>query len=190
MSNLPLPIEISARHVHLSAEAWTRIFGDQPMSVGQNISQPPQFLAAERVTLRGPKGTIERVGIVGPVRPYTQAEIAITDARKLGLTPPLAESGNLAGAAAVTIVGPRGEITVPAAIIQQRHVHASPTEAATNGLTHGQEISVRVSGPRGGVLEHVLVRVHPDFSWRLHLDTDEANALGVTSATIGEVLRP
>lgn len=186
MSNIP--IEISARHVHLSADAWKKIFGDQPMTVGATISQPPQFLAAERVTLRGPKGEIDRVGIVGPVRAYTQVELAATDARKLGLTPPLSESGQLEGAALVTITGPNGSIDAQAAILQRRHIHAHPKDCETFGLHEGQEVSVQIGGPRGGVLEHVLVRVHPDFSWRLHLDTDEANALGVTPTTTGEVL--
>lgn len=183
-----IPVEISARHVHLSADAWSTLFGPAPMTVGTEISQPPQFLAAERVTLRGPKGELTRVGIVGPTRSYTQVELAMTDARKLGVTPPLSESGNLRGAVPVTIVGPKGEVHLPVAIIQRRHIHAHPDEAERYGVHHGQEVSVRIDGPRGGVFDHVLVRVHEDFSWRLHLDTDEANALGVTPQTIGEVV--
>lgn len=182
-----IPIDISARHVHLSATDWPRIFGDQPMTVAAQISQPPQFLASQRVTLRGPEGTIESVGVVGPLRPYTQVEVAMTDARRLGLKPPLSESGQLQGAAEVTIIGLAGEITSPVAIIQRRHIHASPADAQAHGLQAGQEVTVRLAGLRGGTLDHVLVRVHPDFSWRLHLDTDEANALGLTTSMVGEI---
>ncbi len=188
MNNPPIPIEVSARHVHLSAAAWAKIFGTKPMTVGSMISQPPQFLAAARVTLRGPKGIIEQVGIVGPARPYTQVELAVTDARRLGISPPVADSGDLAEAAAITIVGSDGEVTLPVAIIPRRHIHAHPSDGQKFGLTHGQEVSVRIDGSRGGVLEHVLVRLHRDFSWRLHLDTDEANACGVVGQTTGHVL--
>lgn len=190
MSNIEIPIEISARHVHLSPEAWTTLFGNQVITIGSEISQPPQFLAAQRVTLRGPKGELERVGIVGPARPYTQVELAMTDARKLGVVAPLAESGHLERAAGITIIGPNGEHTAPVAIVQRRHIHAHPQEAEKHGLRHGQEVSVRISSERGGVLDHVRIRIHEDFSWRLHLDTDEANALGVTNTTIGHVLLP
>lgn len=185
---LNIPIEISARHVHLSAEAWPQLFGAEAISVKTLISQPPQFLATQRVTLEGPKGSLERVAIVGPVRSYSQVELAVTDAKKLGIKPPLSESGSLQGAANITIIGPHGRLTLPVAITQRRHIHASPADLTTYGVSAGQEVIVRILGPRGGLFEHILVRVHPDFSWQLHLDTDEANALGVTPKTEGEVL--
>lgn len=182
--------EISARHVHLTAADWQRLFGDQPITPGPGISQPPQFVAMQRVTLRGPKGTIERVGIVGPARPYTQAELAVSDARVLGSDAPLSESGKLDRAAEVTIIGAVGQITVPAAIIQRRHIHAHPNDIQKYVLQGVEEVSVRFPGPRGGVLDHVLIRVHPSFNWHLHLDTDEANACGVTKQTQAEVIVP
>lgn len=180
--------EISARHVHVSSEDWQQLFGDQPMTSAAAISQPPQFLAAQRVHLRGPKGMIERVGIVGPVRSYTQVELAASDARTLGIKVPLAESGKLDEAGEITIVGSVGEITRPAAIMQRRHIHAHPQDLEKYGLQKGDEVAVTFPGPRGGRLDHVIVRAHKSFVWRLHLDTDEANALGIVGGTEGEVI--
>ncbi len=180
--------EISARHIHLTSADWQQLFGDQPMTSVASISQLPQFLATQRVHLRGPKGMIERVGIVGPARPYTQVELAASDARVLGVTAPLSESGKLSSAGEITIVGPLGDITRAAAIVQRRHVHAQPGDLERFGLKNKQELSVRFPGPRGGQLDHVIVRVHPSFTWRLHLDTDEANALGLAPGAAAEVL--
>lgn len=136
----------------------------------------------------GSKGTIENVGIIGPLRAYNQVELAETDARRLGLSAPLRDSGNVADAAELTLVGPVGQITVNAAIIQQRHIHANPADAAALGVHAGQEVRVAIDGPRGGVLDHILVRVDPNYQLRLHLDTDEANALGVNSETYATIV--
>lgn len=178
-----IPIEISARHVHVDAATWRILFSTEAPRPARPISQPSQFVAVERVTLRGPGGAIENVGVVGPVRPVTQVELSRTDARRLGIEPPLRDSGNLAGASAITIIGADGEVTRPAAIIQQRHLHLSPVEADDLGLAVGSEISVDVPGPRGGRLNHVVVRIDPKYKLSLHLDTDEGNALGVTTGT-------
>ena len=185
---ITIPIEISARHVHLSAEDWRKIFpGDGP-TVAKPISQHPQFIAEERVALQGPSGAIEHVGLVGPLRSYSQVELSWTDAHRLGLHPPLRESGRLNGAAEITIIGPEGSISVPAAIIQQRHIHASPTEAQNYGLTDGQAVDVKVEGPRGGTYTNVIIRIHESFSWRMHVDTDEGNAFDLSPDATGEVI--
>ncbi len=175
-----IPIEVSARHVHLTEEDWARLFGPATITSRRILSQRPNFSAVERVRLRGPKGELPNVAIVGPCRPYTQVELAMTDARSLGIMPPLSDSGSLEQAASITIIGPKGEVTRPAAIIQQRHVHLNPDEATSFGLYEHQIISLQIPGPRGATLENVLVRIRADFSGRLHLDTDEGNALGVT----------
>ncbi len=184
---IQIPIEFSARHAHLNQADWQALFGAAPMTKGREISQPPQFVAAERIDLAGPKGQLQRVGIVGPVRPYTQVELSTTDARQLGLQPPIAPSGHLDQAATVTMIGPAGKIERAAAILQQRHIHASPEAAARAGLTDGQEVSVEVAGLRGGVFDHVLVRVDPSFTWTMHIDTDEANAFGLTTNAHGTI---
>lgn len=176
-----IPTEISARHVHLTQADWAALFGYEPITAARSISQPPQFLAEQRVQLTGPKGRLDRVAIVGPLRPYTQVELAATEARALGLEPPLRVSGHLDGAATITMTGPHGSITVAAAILQQRHIHANPDAAATAGIIDGQEVRIQVNGPRGGILDHVQVRIDPSSTWRLHLDTDEANAFGLSA---------
>jgi putative phosphotransacetylase len=182
-------IEVSARHVHLNESDWKRLFGNDQMTSVKVISQHGQFIAAQRVVLKGPKGSMENVGIVGPLRSYTQVELAQTDARQLGLVDvPLSDSGKLDQAVMITIVGPQGSIDVSAAIRQQRHIHASPTEAEQAGLHDRQEVEVEIDSPRGGRLDHVLVRVHPDYQWVLHLDTDEANAMDVTPGLQGSVI--
>lgn len=182
--------EISARHIHLSSEDWQQLFGDQSMTTATAISQAPQFLAVQRVTLRGPKGMIERVGVVGPTRAYTQVELAASEARLIGIVAPLSESGRLKQAGEITIVGDLGEITRTAAIIQRRHIHANPSDIERNNLKGATEVSVRFAGVRGGQLDHILIRVHPSFTWRLHIDTDEANALGIQRDGEGEVIQP
>lgn len=183
-----VPIEISARHAHLAAEDWVKLFSTDGPTVKRSISQPPQFIAAERLTIVGPSGQFDQVGIIGPLRPHTQVELALTDARKLGLKPPLSDSGQLAEASQITLTSPTGSIQSAAAIIQRRHIHANPADAKKYGLHDGQEVSVKINSPRGGMFDHVLVRVHANFVWRMHIDTDEGNALGVGPATTGEVI--
>lgn len=183
-----VPIEISARHVHLTEADWTALFGSAAMMVDHPLSQHLQFVATQRVTIRGPQGEFKNVAVVGPFRPYTQVELAMTDARALGVAAPLCDSGSLERAAEITIVGPPGEITRAAAIVSRRHVHLGPDEAAAAGLQDRQSVSVRITGPRGAQLDNVLVRVHPDFTGRLHLDTDEGNACGVTAGMTAELV--
>lgn len=187
-NTLQIPIEVSARHVHLTTEDWFALFGQEEIQIDREISQHPQFSAKQRVTLRGSKGELPEVAIVGPFRSYTQAEVAMTDARRLGITPPLSDSGHLEAAASVTIIGTAGEITRPAAILQQRHLHMSPTEAAAANFVDRQTVSVVISGPRGARLDNVLVRIHESYSLRLHLDTDEANACGITPDMTAEII--
>lgn len=183
-----IPVEISVRHAHLSSTDWQTLFGPSTIENERSISQRPQFVAKQRVTLIGPKGSMENVAIVGPLRNYSQVELAVTDAFQLGISPPLSESGQLEDAVAVTLVGAAGRVIVPVAIVQRRHIHASPDEAAKFSLVHGQSVSVRISGPRGGVLDNVVIRVDPTFTWRLHLDTDEANALGIHPQDHAEII--
>lgn len=184
-----IPLEISARHVHLTDADWRELFGLTQPSIARTISQPPQFLAAERVKISGPAGDIDQVAIVGPLRSYTQAELSMTDARRLGIKPPLADSGQLDQAATITIHGTVGRISRPAAIIQRRHIHASPNHAAAAGLHDRQVVQVRIVGARGGVFDQVLVRIDPAFTWQMHIDTDEANSFGLDPAAVGEIIK-
>lgn len=177
MKPIHIPVEVSARHVHLNATDWQTLFATPHPTVSQLISQRPQFLAVERVDLIGPKSTILQVGVVGPLREKTQVEVSSSDARALGIQAPFVVSGSLQTAAQITIRGSKGQVTIAAAIIPLRHIHASLEEADRAGLRDGDIVSVRFSGPRGGQYDDVIVRTHPTFTWRLHLDTDEANAI-------------
>lgn len=185
---LSIPIEVSARHVHVTKEDWVKLFGAAEMEVERAISQEKQFVVKQRVTIRGPRGEFARVAIVGPFRSATQAELSMTDARTLGVAAPLTGSGELDGAAAITIIGTAGSIERNAAIVPQRHLHMAPDEAAEAGLKDHQTASVRIEGPRAAVLDYVLVRVHPDFQLRLHLDTDEGNACSVQAGMTAELV--
>jgi propanediol utilization protein len=181
-------IEISARHVHLTAADWAALFGPAEIVPDHAISQPSQFVATQRVKLRGPRGEFENVGVVGPFREYTQVELAASEARHLGLTPPVAESGQLDQAAEITVIGPAGEITKNLAIISQRHLHCHPDDATQLGFKDGQIVSAVVIGPRGSRFDNVVVRVNSDYALRLHLDIDEGNACGWQPGLTAEIV--
>lgn len=142
-----------------------------------DLSQPGQFAANETVTVVGPKGSIERVRILGPVRGSTQIEVSKTDAIKLGLNPPLRESGNIKDSAPATIVGPKGSVYLSEGlIIAQNHIHMAPNDAETFKVENGQYVQVKVQGKRPLLFDQVLIRVSPRYQLEMHIDTDEANA--------------
>ena len=173
-----IPAEMSARHVHLTREDLKTLFGLDELTCAREISQPGQFLSNCRVRLIGPKGVIDNVAVLGPVRGATQVEISATDARALGVSAPVRLSGELADAAEITLQNGSVIITRKAAIIAQRHLHMTPADAAAFGVRHGQRVSVRVLGSRPLILEDVPVRVSEASALALHIDTDEANAAG------------
>ena len=173
-----IPIGVSARHIHLSSEHVAILFGaNYQLSKKSDLSQPGQFAANETVTVVGPKGSFERVRILGPVRSETQIEVSKTDSVKLGLNPPLRESGNIKGSSPVTIVGPKGSAYLTEGlIIAQNHIHMSPSDAETFNVENGQIVQVRIQGQRSLLFEQVLIRVSPRYQLEMHIDTDEANA--------------
>lgn len=185
-----IPIEVSNRHVHLSAEHTETLFGSTSLHQQRPISQPGQFAASEMVTLVGPTARLDHVRVVGPIRSQTQVEVSQTDARALGVIAPLRDSGHLDGSTGITLVGPHGRVTLSQGlIIQRRHIHASLKDCQTYHVSSGSVVRVRIGGPRGLTLDNVLVRVDSSFVWRLHLDTDEGNAAGVKSGDVAEILR-
>jgi putative phosphotransacetylase len=159
------------------------------LTVFKPLSYPGYFAANETVTLETARGTIERVRVLGPERKQTQVEISQTDAYKLGLNPPVRESGNLAGSEKVTLIGPQGRLDLPeGAIIAWRHIHLCPADAAECGLKDKQTVSVKVGGERELVFHQVLIRIQPEFFWStMHIDTDEANAVGIKGEGKGEI---
>jgi acetate kinase len=177
----PIPVAISGRHVHLSAEAVERLFGaGYSLTPDKPLRQPGNWAAAERVTLVGPKGRLDRVAILGPLRKRTQIEISRTDSFALGIDAPVRDSGALDGTPVVRIEGPAGHLDSDGLIVAARHIHTSPEDAAAMFLADGQQVDVRVSnGVRDLVFDRTLVRVQPGAFTEMHIDTDEANAAGL-----------
>lgn len=186
-----LPMEISARHVHLSAEDLEQLFGKgYQLTVKRNLSQPGEFLSNERVKLVTAKGCIEHVAVLGPVRQKTQVELSATDARQLGVKAPVNLSGNLQGAADLLIVSEQGAIYAKqCGIIAQAHVHMTPEDAQRFGVQNGQVIHVRALTKRPVTFENIVVRVSPKFKLAVHLDYDEANCCCMDSSTKGQLIR-
>ena len=184
-------VETSARHVHLSKEDLAKLFGEgAELTFKKALSQPGQFACEERVKLVGPKKEIANVIILGPVRPATQIELSYTDARTLGIDAPLRESGNVAGTPGLKLVGPAGEVDVAeGAIVAKRHIHMTPADAENYGVENGQIVSVKIESERSAVLGDVVVRVNPNFSLAMHIDTDEANAACAFGKCYGELIK-
>lgn len=182
-------IGVSARHIHVTDEDVKILFGDgYKLTKKANLSQPGQFACEEQVTLVGPKGTFERVRILGPERSKTQVEVSKTDTFKLGINPPVRNSGDLDDAVEIKVVGPKGEITRNAAIIAARHLHIDPKTAEELHLTNDDFVKVRVGGEKPGLLEHVYVRVNENFVYEVHLDTDDANAFMIKQGDEAELI--
>jgi len=184
-------IETSARHVHISKTDFETIFGKgTELTMFRQLSQPHSFAANEVVTLKTVKDELKNVRILGPLQKRTQVEISKTDAYYLGIPALVRESGNLDGTPGLTIIGPKGEVEIRSGVIlAHRHIHASPDDAKKYGVKHGQMVSVKFNGPRGVSFYNVLVRVDKKFTWRMQIDTDEANAAGVDEENnVGEVI--
>lgn len=186
-----VPAGVSARHVHVSREDMDVLFGvGSQLSLFKTISQPGQFAANEKITLIGPKGTLENVRILGPFRKETQVELAVSDARKLGVNPPIRESGNVKDSPGITLVGPKGSVDLQqGCIIAERHIHMTPADAKAYGVSDAQKVSVRVEGNKGGVMEHVSIKVREDFALEMHIDTDDSNAFGIKNGQQLEIIR-
>jgi len=178
---MQVPIEISARHIHLSKPDLEILFGPGfELTKFRDLSQTGQFASNEIVKLVGLKGELDGVRILGPVRAKTQVEVSETEARHLGLTPPVRDSGNLDGTPGFKIVGPKGEVEIKSGVILAlRHIHIDPETASKIKVKNGDRVKVDTIGPRDLLFENVLVRVDPSFKLAMHIDTDEANAAGI-----------
>ena len=184
-------VEVSARHVHLTKEDVEILFGKgAELHWKRDLSQPGQFLSEERVTLKGQKGTFERVAVLGPVRKATQVELSVSDTVALGVTAPVRESGKLDGAGNVTIVGPEGVILdAPAAIVAHNHIHVPVDVAKKLGLQDGERVGVEILTERPVTYEDVVIRVSDKFRFKMHIDFDEANAALVKGFTLGRIVK-
>ncbi len=185
-------VRVSARHVHLSADALARLFGPGvALTKLKDLFQPGQFAANEMVSLVGPHGKIEKVRILGPVRSLTQVEISGTDQFALGIQAPVRESGKIEGTPGITLRGPAGELVLTQGVIRAlRHIHMLPADADRIGVKNGAHVSVRLMGDRATIVEGVVVRATPTSALEMHIDTDEANAAGVPAESTGQILTP
>jgi len=187
----PVLIEISARHVHLSQSDLETLFGKgHTLTPKKDLSQPGQFACEERVTVVGPKKELTGVSVLGPVRANTQIEISMTDARSIGATAPIRESGDIKGSAACKLVGPCGEVELTEGLmVAKRHIHMTPEDAANYNLSDKQVVSVKIeSNGRSATLGDVVVRVSPKFKLAMHIDTDEGNTAAVAGQMFGEII--
>ena len=190
MSSFKVPVGVSNRHVHLSQEHIDALFGaGYSLTKMKDLSQPGQYACNETVTVIGPKGSMAGVRVLGPARKASQVELSATDTFKVGVKPPVRDSGMLDGTPGVDLEGPKGRVTLDqGVIIAARHIHMTPEDASKYSLKDGDHVRVAVPGPRGGILEHVLARVHPSYALDLHCDTDEGNALSISNGQKLEVL--
>ena len=188
MSRVFVELEASGRHVHVTREQAMILFGHD-LTERRPLSQPGQYLANERVTVVGPKGTFENVAVLGPARKEAQVEVSLTDGRQLGVQPPVRPSGTVAGSPGVTLVGPRGEVKLRQGVIAaQRHVHMTPEDAQNMGVKDKQMVSLQTYSERGLRFDEVLIRVSDQFATYVHLDYDEANACGFQSGDLGRIV--
>ena len=181
-------LEASGRHVHVTREQAQTLFG-HGLTPKRPLSQPGQYLANERVTVVGRKGTFENVAVLGPERKEAQVEISLTDGRTLGLEAPVRLSGDVSGTPGVTLIGPAGTVTLNQGVIAaQRHIHLTPEDARNFGVKDKQVVKLQTFTARPVIFQDVAVRVSPEFASYVHLDYDEANACGFAKGDLGRIL--
>lgn len=184
-------VETSAHHVHVTKETLAALYGkDAKLTNKKNLSQPGQFACVEKVTVVGPKGEM-KMSILGPERKADQVEISLTDARKLGITAPVRESGDIEGTPGCKLVGPAGEVEIKCGVIAaKRHIHLDPKTAEEFGLKDKQIVSVKVGEGTGRALTFgdVVIRVSESYAPAMHIDTDESNAACLSGTVDGEII--
>ena len=182
-----VPIGISVRHVHLTKEHLELLFGkDYNLEILKELSQVGEYASVETISIKGPKGTIDRVRVLGPTRNYTQVEVSKTDAYKLGLNPPVRESGDIKDSSPIILVGPSGEIELSeGCIIATRHIHITPNEVKKMGLENVTKVSLLVGGIKGGIMHNVSLKVAEAHTLECHLDTDDGNAFLINQGDFG-----
>ena len=183
-------VETSARHVHVTAETLEILFGKgHTLTNKKDLSQPGQFACEEKVTVKGPKGSL-KASILGPTRPADQVELSLTDARTIGVVAPVRESGDIAGAGACILEGPCGSVEVKEGVIAaKRHIHLTPETASEFGVADKEIVSVKIVSERTTIFGDVVIRVSDKFAPAMHIDTDEANASCAFGEVYGEIVK-
>lgn len=184
-------IGISNRHVHLCSDDLHVLFGDNyELEIKKELVQPGEFASNSVVTIKTDKDEIENVRVLGPIRSYTQVEISKTDAFKLGLNPPVRDSGDLEGSAGVTLIGPNGNVDLnEGCIIATRHIHITPDKVKELGLEGLKTVSVKLDGEKGGIISNVSLKISGAYAYEMHIDTDDANAHLVGPGSVGEIIK-
>lgn len=186
----PVPIEASARHVHLSKEAVELLFGaGATLTKKRDLSQPGEFLSEQRLKLVTAKGEIANVAVLGPERKAVQVELSMTDCRTLGIKAPVNLSGDLSGAGDVYLVSERAVLDAKGSVIvAQNHIHMTPADAEYYGVTDGQSVSVKTNTSRPVSFDNVIIRVNKNFALAMHIDFDEANACLLGKNDTGKIV--
>lgn len=188
LQRICIPLEASARHVHVTAQQARTLFGHD-LTPDRPLSQPGQYLAKERVTLQGPKGKFYNVAVLGPARKEAQVEISLTDGRHLGITPPIRPSGDVNATPGIILLGEQGTVSLREGVIAaQRHLHLTPETADRYGVRDKQLVRLQAYTDRPLIFEDVLVRVSDKFADTAHLDFDEANACAMRPGDWGRIL--
>ena len=185
---MKISVGVSNRHVHLTNEDYSLLFGNTPFTKRNDLTQPGTFASELTVTLIGPKKSITNVRVLGPNRSYTQVEVSKTDSYTLGIDPPVRNSGDLDGASEITIEGPHGKITRNAAIIASRHIHVDKKIREERGLVGIDKVSVKIPGEKGGIIDNVYLKDSDKAYFELHLDTDDANGHLLKQGDIVEII--
>ena len=189
---IAIPIETSARHIHISEEDFQILFGkDAELTYKADLSQPGQYVCEERITVKGPRGSFENVAVLGPHRPETQVEISMTDSRKLGIKGMIRQSGDTEGTPGCTLIGPCGSLDIDHGVIVAKwHIHMTPVQAIQMNVKDNDEVFVIMeSFERSLIFADVVVRVSPKFALAMHVDTDEANAFANDNHPTGVILK-
>lgn len=188
--NIDMNVGISNRHVHLTEDDFKKLFNNKELEVVKYLNQPGQFASNLKVTIKTEKSEISGVRVLGPLRDYTQVEISKTDAYKLGLNPPVRESGNLKGSEDITIIGDNEIMVKECTIIATRHIHASKEDLVKYNLDASKKYKVKINGEKGGIINNVSIKVSDKAFFEMHLDTDDGNGhllkCGDTATIIGE----
>ena len=188
--NIDMNVGISNRHVHLTEDDFKKLFNNKKLEAVKYLNQPGQFASNLKVTIKTEKSEISGVRVLGPLRDYTQVEISKTDAYKLGLNPPVRESGNLKGSEDITIIGDNEIMVKECTIIATRHIHASKEDLVKYNLDASKKYKVKINGEKGGIINNVSIKVSDKAFFEMHLDTDDGNGhllkCGDTATIIGE----
>ena len=183
-------VGVSNRHVHLKQEDFNSLFGsDQKFEKLKDLSQPGEYASILKLNIKTDKDIIEEVRVIGPIRKYTQVEISKTDAFKLGINPPIRNSGDVVASTGITLIGPKGTVELEeGCIIANRHIHINSEEAQKRGLVGKTKVRVNINGPKGGILNNVMLKNSDNYIFELHIDTDDANAHLIKQGDMVEII--